>query len=477
MEKFEFNVPFQWEIIKHILLDKNGYKVLTLVSYEYFDLDYQKVIVRSIQRYFKRKSRIPPASSYLMEEVRYLFRTKDYAKLFTEIDRAKVQKKIRILFKSPPKDPEEVYEKIKTFASFVMMRKALEDFDVGNYEQYTANILKLQKAVNIGQSLNEKKGSLMVSASRIRILDRHQQTDIIPTPWVQLNSLTNAGGYTKGSIICIVDRPKKGKTLGLINIACAYAKNPAFKANKIIYFDLENGETAITTRMDQCLVGASKHDILSGELDQKLNKTYRKLARFKSEIYVVRMPAYATTLDFIKEMDDIEQEYGIKFKVAIVDYIGIMGATSGKTEDHLRISDAYIDVKNMAKAKDLDIVYTGHHVTRAAYGRRSTKYKPDDLAKCIDIERHVDALFGMQQSEEDVKMGLLRWEIIEQRDGIPFGRVVFKQNTKFQRIKPLPSEDLKEYNFAYGNIYNEGTDEDEIKDRKARANKSKSDLD
>lgn len=476
MDKFEFDVSFQWEIIKYILLDKHGYKVLSLVSFEYFDLDDQKIIVKAIQRYFKRKSRIVPASGYLNEELRYLFKTKDYAKLFTEFDRSRIQKKARLIFKVAPKDPEEVYEKCKAFASFVQMKTALENFDVQNFEQYTNNIAKLQKAVNVGQGLNEKKGSLMVSASRIRILERHQSKDIIPTPWPQLNALTNAGGYTKGSIITIVDRPKKGKTMALINITVAYAKSPAMKANRIIYFDLENGETAITTRIDQCLVGASKSEILSGEHDQKLHKIYRQLSRFKSEIYVVRMNAYCTTADMQLALDELRQEYGLVFTVAIIDYIGNMGAMSGKTDDHLRISDAYIDVKNFAKLNDLDCVWTGHHVTRAAYGRRSTKYKPDDLAKCIDIERHVDALLSLQQSEEDIKMGLVRLEVLEQRDGLPFGRVVFKTNPRHQRLRALPLDELREYNQAYGNLFNDGEDESGAEDRENRKKKSKSDM-
>jgi KaiC/GvpD/RAD55 family RecA-like ATPase len=468
-DKFEFDSGFQWEIIKHILLDSKGYKVLMLVSYEYFDLDQQKIIVRAIQKFFAKRKKLPSTSAILNEEVRSLFHTRDYAKAFTELDRKKILKRVRLLFKSLPKDPEEIYEKCKSFAAFVKLKKVMEEVDITDNSQYQNLVNKIQGAVNIGMELDEKRGSMMVTAARIRLFNRHNRSEVYPTPYPALNRLSNSNGYQLGSVFVILDKPKKGKTLALVNLAIAYAKSKAYEINRVIYFDLENGEDAITARIDQSLLGVSKHEILSGAFDDKLAKSYRVLKRFKSEIYVIRMPNGCTTNDLQIVVDEFKRDYGITFTTAIIDYIGIMGCLSGKTEDTPRISDAFLDVKNWARRNNIVHTWTGHHVVRNAYARRLTKYKPEDTAKCIDIERHVDGMFGLQQSEEDIKVGLVRLEVIEQRDGMPFGRVVFKQELKTQRLIPLSKEDQQEYNLAFGGLYSEGVETDDLAEKKSKS--------
>lgn len=472
-DKFEFDIGFQWEILNCILLDPNGYKVLTLVSPEYFDLENQRIIVKATLKYFKKVSRVPVSAAFLNEEIKGLFKTKDYARSFTEIERKKILKKVRGIYKKgkAPRDFEEVLDKCRYFASYVKVKHTLEEIDISDVNKYETHLRKLQDAIRIGNDLENKPGTLLVGSSRIRLVNRHNKSDIIPTPWAPLNHLTNAGGYTKGSIMVILDRPKKGKTTALVNIATAYSKNRAFKTNNIIYIDMENGEENISTRFDQCLLGKNKLEILSGEHDAKINKMYRMMKRFKCEIYIVRLPAYSTTNDFQRVLDEAKQEFGLEFKIAVIDYIALMGCLSGKTEDTPRISDAYLDVKNWAKKNDIYHVWTGHHVVRAAYKRRLTKYQPDDTAKCIDIERHVDAMFGLQQSEEDIKASLVRLEIIEQRDGVPFGRVILKESVKVQRLIPLHPSEQREYNLAFGELFNEGQGDETKSEFRRKKNK------
>lgn len=472
--KFEFDKDFQWDIIKTVLIQKNGYKLLFLIHHDYFELNYQRVIAHGIERYFKRKQKLPTVPALLNEELRSLFRSRDYARSFTETDRASIVKKVRRLYKSPPPDSEEVFQKCKTFASFIQLKKTLEGIDVNNYTQYESYSSQIQKAVNIGLQLDEKGGSLMVSAARVRLYERHNRSELIPTPYDQLNRLTNAGGYQMGSVFTIIDRPKRGKTFVLINLALEYVKKRTHQTNKAIYFDLENGEDSITTRMDQSLLGLSKSEIISGQHDQKLNKTYRTLKRLGCEIYVQRMPNGCTTNDLQKVIDDLFQSYGLVFNVCFIDYIGLMGSLSGKVEDVNKISDAYLDVKNFAKRNNFAHTWTGHHVIRAAYGRRLTKYKSDDMAKCIDISRHVDGVFGLQQSEDDLRVGVLRMEVIEQRDGVPYGRVLFKQNLKTQRLRVMSPSAHKEYNMSFGELFNEGAEDGETSKYREKMKKKSS---
>ena len=47
--KFEFDVDHQWEIIKYILLDKDGYKALQLVKEDFFNLTEQQLVISTLK--------------------------------------------------------------------------------------------------------------------------------------------------------------------------------------------------------------------------------------------------------------------------------------------------------------------------------------------------------------------------------------------------------------------------------------------
>lgn len=458
-EKFDFDITFQWEILRFTIKDKNGYRALLLYKHDYFDILDQQIIARAIHSYFKIKKRIPSGPSILIEEAKKLYRSRDYATSLLEADRKRIRKRILNLYKKPARDGEDILEKCKLFASFVELKSTLENIDLNNFSQYETYSKKIHKAVTIGFQVEDKKGIFLVSQHRTRFIDRHNRNEVVPTPYNQINRLTNAGGTEKGSLIVIVDQPKKSKTMTLVNLAKSYMGRRGKSSNKkVIYFDLENGETPITTRLDQSVCNLTKKEVLSGEYDKKLAKAYRAWERLGGEVLVRRLPALSTTDDCQRIIDEIYQELGIRFEVAIFDYVGLMGSTTGKKDDFERISDAYLDVKNFAQKNELDVVYTAHHVVRGAYKKRATKYSPEDLAKCIDIERHVDALWGIQQNEEEKAANLMRIEILAQRDGV-LGRAIFNVSVKHQRITELSESDLQKYYAAMGDKLEDTPDE------------------
>jgi len=449
-EKFNFDIDFQWQIIKYTILDKKGYKLLNLYKHTYFEIDDQQVITHAIEKFFKRKQRIPSSPSILNQELNQLFRSRSYATQLLEKDRDRIKKKVRSLYKSTLRDGDEIYEQCKLFASYIELKNVLLEVDVKDFSKYASYSKKIQNAVNLGMELDEKEGSFIVSAAKARILDRHLTEETVPTPYRGVNKLTNANGYTKGSIVVLVDRPKKGKTLTMVNFARAYmSRKGKYKSNKkVIYFDLENGESAINIRIDQGIVGGTKRELLTTKHDALLLKQLRKYKRMGGEIFVKRMPNGSTTNDFQKVLDDLYSDYGIKFEVAVVDYIAIMGSTSGKKDDVERISDAYLDVKNWAIHNSFDIVITGHHVKREGYKRRYSVYQTVDLAKCIDIERHVDTMFGIQQNPEEEENNIFRLEVMEQRDGLK-GRILFHVDHNTQKLTEFTNEEVAAYDEYY----------------------------
>lgn len=445
-QKFIFDVEYQWEIIKYIIKDKNGYRALMLVEDSYFALDEQQLIVHALKRFFKKKGRIPKNVANFKQETKSVLKTKRYSQQFQESDRERILKKITSLFKATIKDGDDIFDNCKQFAAFTQVKNVVEGFDITNFEVYQNQVNKLQSAINTGVEFDENKGEFLVGGSRNRQLKRGMDPGVIATPFTQLNRLTNAGGMTKGALITIVDKGKGGKTALLVNIARGYLG----LRKKIIVFDLENGQDNYAVRFDQSIIRESKRSILSGEQDEKLNKVYRKYKRLGAEIVIRRVPAGTTCNQLDKILEDYYREYGLRFDNAIFDYIGLMGANSGAQDDFNRISEAYVDTKNLGLKWEFDCMWTGHHITRDAMKRRESCYEPNDTAKCIDIHRHVDAQFGINQTKAEEEAGVWRLEIIDQRDGVGEGRCYFWANIEHQRWDEFTKEQIRAYNNQSG---------------------------
>ena len=439
--KFEFDVDHQWEIIKYILLDKDGYKALQLVKEDFFSLTEQQLVIHTLKGFFKKKGRIPKNNVNLKYEIKRVSRTQKFATLLKSSDLDDLLKQVDSLYRSTIKDGQDILDNCKNFASFTAVKRVLEDFDISNYGGYTDNIKKLQKAIVTGEAAENEKGLFLVDGWRQRQVRRRLDPGTIPTPFKQLNRSTNSGGYIKGSLITVIDKGKGGKTSFLVNVGRGYMS----QRKKIFVADLENGAYSYATRFDQSLIRMDKESLVGPEAESRLSKLYRKYARLGCEVLIHRFPAGTTANQISSFLDEIYSDTGIKFEICIIDYIGLMGSNSGQNDDTARISEAYVDVKNLAEHWGFDIVWTGHHVNREGEKRRQSKYEPNDTAKCIDIHRHVDAMLGLNQNSSEKEAGVFRLEVVDQRDGVGDARAYFWVNIAHQRWDEFSKSQLDEY--------------------------------
>jgi hypothetical protein len=187
--------------------------------------------------------------------------------------------------------------------------------------------------------------------------------------------------------------------------------------------------------------------IASGEHDKKILKQFRKYQRLGGEVHVKRMPSYTTTCNDIQNVIDKDyREFGIRYDALVCDYAALGCALSGTKDETQRISDFYVDLKNLANHNQFETTWTANHVIRAASDTRfKTKFQSTDTAKCIDIVRHVDVAFGFNRSELDQSIGTARLEIMDQRNGVSEGFALFKVDYKNQRADEVSKSDLKDY--------------------------------
>lgn len=440
--KFEFGIDFQELILKYTVTEKKGYKLLELYDDTYFVLTPHAVIAYGLKKYYKKKKRVPE-ETYLRETLRSLdYSQKDVFENVTDEDRASLDNIITKLYSGTVADATLIVEKCINFARYVKFKEEMEKIDINRYDSYEQSLNKLRDANNIGSTIQEDYGVLVVEGIKERAHKRDQLVVSQPTPFWQFNKLLNSGGTTKGNVILIAAEAKRFKTGFMINV-CRYLMR---RKRKVIYFDLENGQNALVLRAEQSIIRASQMEVASGELDERLLKVLRKYRRLGAEMMIKRMPAYQTTTDDLQAyLDKVKRDLGLTFTDCVIDFPDLMASLSGTKEDTQRISDAYVDVKNFAELNQFDSTFVASHVTREAAKRRGTIYIQNDLAKCIDKMRHVDIALGLQENEEEMQQGVIRMEIMEQRNGGK-GRMYFWVNFEKQLMTEFNHKEVKAIN-------------------------------
>lgn len=452
-EKFQFGTDFQESLLQYTVTDNNGHRALSLYEDTYFILLEHQIIAKALKTFFKKKKRIPQSKALLREQLRQMFMTKDFINALSTDDKATINKIVNRIYSSPVKDGDEIFEATVKFAQYVKLKDTVEKVNLVDFNQYELFSNEVRKAITIGTEFKEERGILLIKGIKDRQYRRKFQDDIIPTPFWQINRMTNGGGYTKGTLIVLIGPEKEFKTGFLVNVTRSLLR----MRRRVLYIDFENGKEAIAIRLEQSLMNKSKKDILSGEHDQKVLKQFRKYQRLGSEVDIHRMPAYTTTCDHIQAYIDAQyREFGITYTDLIVDYAALGGAISGNKDDTQRISDFYVDLKNLVERNKYYTCWTANHVIREAMkgkdNRFKTKFISTDTAKCIDIVRHVDVAFGFNRSDLDVAGNTARLQIIDQRDGLNDGFALFKVDYNTQRANEASKQDVKDYHEALKQI-------------------------
>lgn len=443
--KFTFDPEFQLEILRFIIQDKEGGLVLKRIKSSYLTLIEHSIIAEGIIKYYKRCNKIP-SKSVLKEVIKELLESKEYVDLITKDDIPTVHNLIDNLYEIPLKDRDFIQEKVYQFTTYVEMRNLNESFDLNDFNQYEEYNKKMDKILQKSKPKKDDEPLFLIRGIVERQFKRQASPAIIPSPYRQMNRLTNAGGFPAHSVGVLLDKPKARKTFFLVNLALGYLR----MKKSVLYIDTENGKDQIMDRVIQASIGKTKKEVYSGEFDGLEAKHLRKLQRFGVEMVVERVPAMITDCNYITGLIRKLKQSGIKIDVVMIDYAAKLASIQRDKEDTERISNVYIDIQNMAESEDLDVVWTANHITREGKKHRSTRYDENDIAGCIGIIRHVQMVYGLNATEQEDKEGIQRLELVVQRDGQPSGRCLFKVDVDKQKAKEFTIEERKAYDKIYG---------------------------
>lgn len=442
--KFEFSIEFQLEILRFLVRSKEAGLVINRIKPSYLVLIEHALIAEGIFKYYKKNKRVP-SENILKEVIKELLESKDYIDLVTKDDIPNIFKIVHNLYNEPLKDADFIREKIYQFSTYVQMKNLNDSFDLNNFDQYEEYAKKIDNILKKSKPKQDDEPIYLIRDTTERQFKRQAEPDVIPSPFRQLNQLTNAGGYPAHSVNVILDKPKARKTFFMINLARGYLA----MRKSVLYVDLENGKAQIMDRMVQSSINRTKKEIYSGEYDKLESKHVRKLSRLGVEMVVQRMPAMVATCNDIRDLILKLRSQGIDIRVLFVDYAAKLASILGDKEDFDRISNVYIDLSNLAEDLNLDIIWTANHITREGKKHRTTCYDENDISGAISIVRNAQCIIGLNATEQEDRDGIQRVEIVVQRDGLSHGRALFKIDVERQRLREFTKEERVKYDQIY----------------------------
>lgn len=446
--KFSFAIEFQLEVLRYLIQCKESPLVISKVKPGYFILIEHALIMEALLKFFRKYSKIP-SKPLLIETCKVLLEGKDYVDLVIQDDIPKINNIIKQLYEVALKDSDVIRDQIYKFIAYVEIKSLNESMDFSNFSLYENYQNKISSIIRNSKPQKEEEPLLMVGGTIKRQLMRKIDPDVIPTPYWQLNNLSNGSGYSKGSIFVILDKPKAKKTFSLINISRGYL---SMKKN-VLYIDTENGKNQIMERMVQSTLNKTRKDILYGSYDKLEQRHMRKYKRLGVEFIVERVAALVDNTNTIKSIiQKVEANLGIKIQVLILDYAAKLASLTGDKDDVSRINNVYIELDNLAKDMDIEAIWTAQHVTREGSKHKSTRYEDIDIASAISIIRNAQCIIGLNSTEEEESNNIQRMEVVVQRDGKSSGRCLFNIDLDRQRWKEFSKEARKKYDETVGNI-------------------------
>lgn len=449
-DKFIFTTQFQKEILRYILQSSDGVLVLQKIKPGYFTLIEHSVVMEGIIKFFNRYKKVP-TKSLLIEWINHILTSKEYVNLIIKRDIVTIKRLVNNLYKEPLKEGEIIAEHIYKYIAYIEMKNLNSTMDFSNFNLYEEYQIKVAKIIKDSKPEKDDKPLRMVQDTVKRQLSRRANPNVVPTPFRQLNELSNGGsfGYPKGGIFVLLDKPKARKTFTLINVARGYLS----MRKTVLYIDTENGRDNIMERMVQSTLNRSKIDLLSGETDPIEKRHMRKYKRLGVEFVVERVPAKIANVNDIKNiLLRAEAELNTKIQVLVVDYAAKLASIGRHRDDIERIDNVYIELDNLSSELELDAIWTAHHITREAEKHRATRYEESDIASSITIIRNAQCIMGLNATEEEEKNNIQRLEIVVQRDGARRGRALFNVDLEKQRMREFSKEARAKYDETVGKV-------------------------
>jgi replicative DNA helicase len=410
----KYGNSFQTKVLGLLLTDRKFLvDVSDSVTDEYFENTARKWIVNRLNKYFDEFHTTPT-----MEALQIEVKKED-----NEVLKIAVIEELKEAYKmaDQSQDKEYIEQEFLKFCQNQQMKKAImTSVDLLNDGDYESIRTLISKAIVTSQEKNTGHDYELDVESRYRPDDRR----VIPTPWPQINSITQ-GGYGKGDLIIFFGGPGSGKSWAAISMALE-----AVKLNcNVVYYTLELGEGYVGQRFDANLLGIPVDQLPMHRV--KIEEATKGLA---GKLIIKEFPPKRASLDDIeRHLDQLWNQHNFKPNVIFIDYLDLLRNRRSRVERKDDLDDIYTDAKGLAKELGIPII-SPSQVNRS--GAADKVVEGDKAAGSYDKIMIGDIIISTSRLRKDKVDNTSRWHIIKNRygsDGITFN-CDFEGSTGITRI-------------------------------------------
>ena len=410
----KYGNSFQTKVLGLLLTDRKFLvDVSDSVTDDYFENTARKWIVNRLNKYFDEFHTTPT-----MEALQIEVKKED-----NEVLKIAVIEELKEAYKMADNaiDKEYIEQEFLKFCQNQQMKKAImTSVDLLNDGDYESIRTLISKAIVTSQEKNIGHDFALDVEARYRPDDRR----VIPTPWPQINSITQ-GGYGKGDLVIFFGGPGSGKSWAAISMALEAAK----LGGNVVYYTLELGEGYVGQRFD-----ANMTQIPVDQLPMHRIKIEEATKGLAGKLIIKEYPPKRASLDDIeRHLDQMWTQHNFKPDVIFIDYLDLLRNRRARNERKDDLDDIYTDAKGLAKELGIPIV-SPSQVNRS--GAADKVVEGDKAAGSYDKIMIGDIIISTSRLRKDKVDNTSRWHIIKNRygsDGITFN-CDFEGSTGVTRI-------------------------------------------
>jgi len=247
-----------------------------------------------------------------------------------------------------------------------------------------------------------------------------------------------SGGIVKGELGIVIGETNIGKSIALEN----FALYPWERGYNVMYVNLEMPKSQVEFRADSRLAKLKYKKFRLGDFTEKdlikwekTIKEYRK--KRKNFFEIVCLPRSCSPLDVEREAERIQDQYGKKIDLIVVDYLNIMRPNrEGKGSSKLWENQVDIAWELKEIATDFQeegiAIWTGNQVTDEAEGTSELKKKHIKYGRGIGEVAQI--VLGLVQDQDDLLENVMQLQTLKLRDLHKINPIILRPNFDFMML-------------------------------------------
>lgn len=407
-------IDFQYRLVLQILTDRKfGQSILDLVSPNYFEDSYVRIIVGVIKDAYEKHETIPDVGS---------LRSRLLENLNDEIERNQVFSHLRRIEEAELNDTFYVQETALKFCKRQELKKALKLMDEiinkGTIDDYDKCEDIIRKALEYGENSD---GVVDVSDNiEDVLLDDYRNP--IPTGIDGLDEIMD-GGLAKGELAIILAALGVGKTTMITKLA----NHAKLMGNNVMQIFFEDTTKIIQRKHMSCYTKIPLNDLTTRK--KEVIQIWDKFKSSPGKLKLVRLRSDGTTIAKIKQIVRKSIAQGFKPDLILIDYIDCVSPSKNFSDINEAQGSVMREFESMLS--ELDIAgWTATQGNRSSI--KSDVVEGDQIAGSIKKAQIVHFMVSIAKTLEQKEKGKANMAILKSRfgkSGVVFEDIVFDNST------------------------------------------------